>query len=98
MSDETYYDSEYYGKGYDCETCGWSADEITVIEYETGTTIDDQQWEVSISAGCFGGGNEFFPTAEDALEYLTQQITMTYYEPMRPAMAALASRLKEHIG
>jgi hypothetical protein len=48
------------GPGSDCETCGWSPDQLEVEEYEPG------RWSVVERFGCIGGNAAYGLTAVEA--------------------------------
>jgi hypothetical protein len=87
IDEDGYWDVESYGEGYDCETCGWAADDIRVQEIEG-------EWEVFVESGCYSGWNEFLPTAEGAIEYLRGPHGS---EDVEAAMKRLADRLEAHV-
>ena len=92
MSAEPYYDLDSYGEGYDCDDCGWSADDVTVREY---WPEDGGDWEVHVESGCYSGWNEFFSTPHMAVAYLR---SFDAYSPkLRAAMDRLADRLEAHL-
>jgi len=52
--------------GSDCETCGWSYDELTVWQQPNG------QWSATLRVGCFGSAS-FGGTREGLIAWLQEE-------------------------
>ena len=61
---EEWYETVYLGGDSDCETCGWSYNQLNVHRTEKGT------YDCTESVGCYGGRSVIGVSAEDALKFL----------------------------
>lgn len=64
-----YFNEVTFSEGYECETCGWNYDNLSVA-YEGY----DETWYIHRSSGCYGGWAEEFGTLDEAVTRLEQSI------------------------
>ena len=53
------------GHDSDCETCGWSYNEVTF-----DPDWEDGRWGLVCSVGCYGGDSAYYPDVAGAVEIL----------------------------
>lgn len=68
---EVRWEDGVYLPGSDCETCGWTPEEVEVVAYDNDT------FDVSVRVGCYGGESIDEASSEKAQELLTAYLFMS---------------------
>lgn len=82
MEEVKWEDGVYLSSGSDCETCGWTPEEVEVVAYEDGT------YYVSVSIGCYGG-----ESADEAPKQIVIEVLERWVD-LDPRVSRLIERVK----